>query len=131
MAAIGKVLREARLRLGLSQAAVARRAGMTASQLSHIEVGQSASPEFVTVSRIAAALQLSLDDVASKSGVAGFGKPARRGPSLIAESIETMEELTRIERSARDAAEAALNLTKRLSHGLPRLEGRRAPKKPG
>ena len=128
MAAIGEVLRETRLRLGLSQGAVAKRAGMTAAQLSHIEMGRSASPEFITVTRIAAALQLSLDNLAALSGIAGYTKQAPKAASAATEIAAALTELTRIERASRQLAESAATLNKRLGNSLPKLSRTRNSK---
>jgi transcriptional regulator with XRE-family HTH domain len=128
MAAIGEVLRETRLRLGLSQGAVAKRAGMTAAQLSHIEMGRSASPEFITITRIAAALQLSLDNLAALSGIAGYTKQAAQPASADTRITEALSELGRIERASRQAADTAAALSKRLGNTLPKLGRTRRPR---
>lgn len=75
MASIGKVLKDARLQRGLSQATLAKQAGMTAPRLARIESSRSLALEFGTVSRIAGALGLSLDEVASAIGTRGFSTP--------------------------------------------------------
>ena len=125
---IGKVLRDARLQAGLSLGAAAERAGMTPPQLSRIESGKSASPEFITVARIAAAVHLSLDEVAARSGAPGHGpraKPGRNSGPVIARAVA---DLVRIKKSANSMAEAASSiaevaseLSKRLDRELPNL----------
>lgn len=102
---------------------------MTAAQLSHIETGRSASPEFITVIRIAAALNASLDDIAAKTGAPGFGKLAREMPSPRSQIIQAVDELARIEASARAAADAAAALTRLLSSRLPTLARQRKTKR--
>jgi transcriptional regulator with XRE-family HTH domain len=62
-------LRAARERVGISQADLADRVGLAPSHLSRLESGEKESPRFETVSRIAAELGLSLDDVASELGL--------------------------------------------------------------
>jgi transcriptional regulator with XRE-family HTH domain len=88
--AIGIVLKEARERAGLSQAAVSRGAG----RLSQIESGKSVSPEFSTVAVIAGVLGLSLDMAAMECGHLGSGGSVKASPTpcslvLIAEHIAT------------------------------------------
>lgn len=77
MKKVGPVLRAARESAGVSQSALARRVGISAAQLAQIENGHRANPHFLTVARIAGAMGLSLDAVASLCGVAGFSKPQR------------------------------------------------------
>jgi transcriptional regulator with XRE-family HTH domain len=128
MALIGKVLRDARLKAGLSLGAAAERAGMTAPQLSRIESGKSASPEFITVARIAAALHLSLDEVAARSGAPGHGRPAKAGRTGALLISRAVADLARIKKGADSAAKAADSvaevageLSKRLGRELPNL----------
>jgi transcriptional regulator with XRE-family HTH domain len=75
---IGTVLRDARLRAGLSQDAVARRCGMATSQISQIERGRSGSPEFATVAKIAPVVGVSLDEIAAACGYPGFNAGSAR-----------------------------------------------------
>lgn len=65
---IGKGLKEARERAGLTQNALARRARMTASQVSQVESGKRVDPQFSTVVRLAVALGVSLDEIAALGG---------------------------------------------------------------
>jgi transcriptional regulator with XRE-family HTH domain len=59
---IGRRLAAARLRRGLSQGSVARRAGLAPSYLSRIETGKI-QPTFATVTRITGALRVSLHEI--------------------------------------------------------------------
>ena len=60
---LGTVLRRLRAERGLSQEAVAYRAGITTGSYARIELGQS-SPAWATVRDIAEALEVSLADIA-------------------------------------------------------------------
>lgn len=119
MPSIGKVLRDARLEAGLSQGVVAKRAGMGANHLSQVELGRSASPEFNTVARIAAALHLSLDEVAARSGAPGFRKVTKLNKTTEEAVLRAFDDLAKIERSAQAAALGASELSLRLARGLP------------
>jgi len=128
MALIGKVLRDARLQAGLSLGAAAERSGMTPPQLSRIESGKSASPEFITVARIAAAIHLSLDEVAARSGAPGHGPRAKTGRDSDPVLTKAVADLARIQKTANSTAEAASHiaeaaseLSKRLGRELPNL----------
>jgi transcriptional regulator with XRE-family HTH domain len=61
--ALAAVLRQLRERKGLSQESVAYQAGVTTGSLARIELGQS-SPAWVTVRRVAAALGVTLVELA-------------------------------------------------------------------
>ncbi|GAA1796108.1 helix-turn-helix transcriptional regulator [Actinomadura chokoriensis] len=56
---LGKAVRERRLELGLTQVELARRSGMTQSQLSRLEAG-GAEPTIRVLDRLARALDASL-----------------------------------------------------------------------
>jgi DNA-binding XRE family transcriptional regulator len=62
--ALATVLRRLRSERGESQEAIAYKAGLTAGSLTRIELGQS-SPEWATIRRIAAALDVSLSELAA------------------------------------------------------------------
>jgi transcriptional regulator with XRE-family HTH domain len=62
---VGRCLAAARLQRSLSQAAVARRAGIAASYLSRIE-NSKVHPTFRTVQRIASALEIPLGEIAGR-----------------------------------------------------------------
>jgi transcriptional regulator with XRE-family HTH domain len=63
---------------GLTQNALARRARMTASQVSQVESGKRVDPQFSTVARLAAALGVPLDEIAA---LGGFDTISNRQPS--------------------------------------------------
>jgi transcriptional regulator with XRE-family HTH domain len=132
MALIGKVLRDARLQAGLSLRAAAERAGMTAAQLSRVEAGKSASPEFITVARIAAVVDLSLDEVAVRSGAPGHrrrDKAKRTTGPVMSRAVADLARITKtassLSQSANSVAEIASELSKRLERELPNLSRQR------
>ena len=63
---------------GLSQAAVARKAGIHAAMLSRIERDESSDPYFSTIAKVAAVLGLSLDELAAEAGLPSVRR-VRRG----------------------------------------------------
>lgn len=77
IATVAAELREARLAAGISQAAVARAAGISRSTLSRLEREQLADPAFTTVCRVARALGL-----APSLRFFPSGTPVRDGPQL-------------------------------------------------
>jgi transcriptional regulator with XRE-family HTH domain len=128
MALIGKVLRDARLQAGLSLRGAAERAGMTAAQLSRVEAGKSASPEFITVARIAAVVDLSLDEVAARSGAPGHrrrDKAKRTSGLVMSRAVADLARITKaaseMVESASSIAEVASDLSKRMERELPNL----------
>lgn len=79
---VGTVLRQARINAGLSQDALARRIGLTASQISQIEL-KSSNPGFTTVAKIAAVVGMSADEVAAACGVPGYERGAKAGSTVL------------------------------------------------
>jgi transcriptional regulator with XRE-family HTH domain len=65
---IGSVLRSARERIGLTQAALANDVGIAANHLNRLESGEKSMPRFDTLARLAARLGLSLDLIAANCG---------------------------------------------------------------
>ncbi len=65
---VGAAIRARREAAGLSQSAVAQRAGKHAAMLSRIERDERAVPYFSTVAKVAAVLVVSLDDIAADAG---------------------------------------------------------------
>jgi transcriptional regulator with XRE-family HTH domain len=82
---IGKGLKTARERAGLTQSALAR----TTSQVSQVESGKRLDPQFSTVLRLAVALGVSIDEMASLGGyqTGSSQRVARRDPLARTESI--------------------------------------------
>ncbi len=66
---VGEALRTARERAGLTQASLARSAKIAQAQISQIETGARADPQFSTVVRIAGVLGVSLDQLAADMGL--------------------------------------------------------------
>jgi transcriptional regulator with XRE-family HTH domain len=88
---IGAALREARTDAGLSQSAVTNAAGLAPGQLSQIESGRSASPEFTTVARVAAVLGLSLHELAKTVGLpTAKADGDLQGSALLAKASEAL-----------------------------------------
>lgn len=82
---LGLTLRHAREASGLSVREVARKAGVSPAQVSQIEGGSRKSPGFVSIARIAMALSLSLDDLASAAGLRDTNSPVRSSPFPVEE----------------------------------------------
>ncbi|QKT08003.1 helix-turn-helix transcriptional regulator [Gordonia sp. X0973] len=68
---LGAVLRDARKAAGLSAQAVAEASGLSIDTVRSIESGRTASPAFVTVARLAAVLDVSLDSLSGATLVDG------------------------------------------------------------
>ena len=62
------MIRELRLKKGLTQDALAKRAGIPQGVLSYIESGKTKHPRIDTLSAIAAALGVSVDKLIKKAG---------------------------------------------------------------
>ena len=62
------LIKELRLKRGLSQNALARRAGIKQSVLSYIESGRTKNPRIDTLAAIAAALGVSVEKLMKKAG---------------------------------------------------------------
>lgn len=128
MESIGKVLREARSRAGLTQGAVAKRAGISVAHLSQIEGGSSASPEFVTVARIAPVVGISLDQIASRCGLPGHG-PAPRAAGQMSALVKAVDTLSKLSELLAQASSATSAAAKDLGKSLPVPQRRRAKAK--
>jgi transcriptional regulator with XRE-family HTH domain len=62
------MLRSARERIGLTQAALANDVGIATNHLNRLETGEKTMPRFDTLARLAARLGLSLDLIAANCG---------------------------------------------------------------
>lgn len=87
---IGRLLRAARERVGLSQSALAQRVGIAANHLTRLENEEKSHPRFETVARLAVELGLSLDDLSS---ACGFSPSRRLTGSGAAASLAVLNEL--------------------------------------
>lgn len=67
---LGSVIRAARTASGMSLNAVAKESGLSASQVSQIELSRRPDPGFRTIARLAKGLKLSLDELAAAVGLA-------------------------------------------------------------
>jgi transcriptional regulator with XRE-family HTH domain len=108
---IGNALKQARLKTGMSQRDLARKTSMTVGQLSQIETGVRENPQFATVSRIAAALGLSLDAI----GV--------RAPSVESSYPKSSRDRMALRREVEEMQRVAARLAAGLTDVLRRLDG--------
>jgi transcriptional regulator with XRE-family HTH domain len=117
---IGEVIREARLKAGMTLRDVERLTGIDPSQLSQIELGKRQDPGFSTTARIAEGLGLSLDALAAKAGMLSkaTGGDVKVDPRA-KYSLESTNALAEAERHARRTLEvlqaAQAKLSKRRS----------------
>ena len=82
--AFGALLRRLRIRAGLSQEALAQRAGLSADTVAALEAGRRRQPRAFTVGLLADALGLGLDERAQfAAGATTAGTPVRIGRSWI------------------------------------------------
>lgn len=121
---IGRALRDLREAAGLTQTAVSRKAGLAPGQLSQIESGKVASPEFQTVARIARIVGASLDDIAS---VCGFIPSAAVRPTAtlvrrLTKAEVLLERVTSSQAAAMEASRAALQeiRAEASAHAVPK-----------
>lgn len=61
---LGRTIRAERRRAGLTQAELARKAGIASNHLSRLESGEKIDPRFATIAKLALALNVSLDRLA-------------------------------------------------------------------
>ena len=104
---IGEVLREARLQAKLSIRQVERTSKMPAGAISQIETGRTKEPGFSSVSRLAKAIGVSLDDLDAR--VVGSGPKAteKRGAAVaLAEIVKFQSESERAAKRLERAATA-------------------------
>ena len=85
---LGRVLRDLRKETGLTRAALAQAAGLDPGALSRIESGDRPNLRFSTVCRLAAALGVSIDDIAARAGLTAAkgilqGKPIAQGAAVL------------------------------------------------
>lgn len=119
---LGEVLKAARLRSGLSQSAVARHAGMDASQISKLEADERGDARFSTIAALSDVLGISMDVVAAECGLRTKMTRASlegRGP----ESAHLAEVLSAADRTL-DRAHAQLKKAQAIAKAQER-RGRR------
>jgi transcriptional regulator with XRE-family HTH domain len=100
--AIGQVLQAAREQMKMSQGGLSEATGMPQAVISRVEGGQREAPRFETVARMAAGLQISLDEVAAACGL-GASKPRKvrpksNMPAVAAEARAIQRELRALQR---------------------------------
>lgn len=89
---VGSVLRRLRERSNLSQAQLAKLAGVRQTDISRLETGQRGNVRFELVARLAAALSLSLDDVAYAAGIIPKPPSSAAGSKRLADARYALEE---------------------------------------
>lgn len=92
--ALGGLLRSARERAGLTQAALAETVGLAPNHLVRLESGEKSNPRFETVALLAAQLGLSLDDLAAACGYRTTRRDALDASALI-RATNTLKALSR------------------------------------
>ncbi len=97
---VGAVLKGARQRAGLSQHAVARRLGIATSQVSQVESGRRADPQFSTVARMAAIVNISLDEIAAQYGLAEYVERPRKSTAKASGATRAASLLLSVQRNA-------------------------------
>lgn len=68
--ALGEMIADRRRALRMSQDELAKLCGVSQGQISHLELGHLTNPRFVILVKVAAILDLSLDDLARTRGPA-------------------------------------------------------------
>jgi transcriptional regulator with XRE-family HTH domain len=96
---LGRTIRAERRRAGLTQAELARRAGIASNHLSRLESGEKIDPRFATIAKLALALNVSLDRLAQ---VRGSNSSIQRSDSG---GAERMREVVRAARLALSIAD--------------------------
>jgi transcriptional regulator with XRE-family HTH domain len=99
---IGPAIKAHREAEGLSQAAVARKAGIHAAMLSRIERDERSDPYFSTIAKVAAVLGLSLDELAAQAGLPSV---RRVRPAASADAVRFDEDLATVSRHLTRAQE--------------------------
>lgn len=131
---LAHVLRSAREAAELSQSALAERVGLASNHIARLESGDKLAPRFETVAKLAAALGLSLDEIAQACGYRSIGASARDTalPAIIlaANRVRNFREAS----AAADVAAQSLLDALDATGGAPRRPkdpaGRRRPGKP-
>jgi transcriptional regulator with XRE-family HTH domain len=106
--AVGRRVRQARVRAGLTQARLAEAAGVTDETVSRIERG-AYEAAFSTIVVLARALGVSIDGLA---GLGGKERPVRSGSPLVTELARAAEKL------APRAVRTLLELARQLPPGF-------------
>jgi transcriptional regulator with XRE-family HTH domain len=103
---LGLLIRELREDAGISRAALARASNLTPPEVSRIELEGRINLRFVTVCRIAVALGISLDDLASRAGLLKMRDlPRKRAQATVASLFSKLDAVESvISRAAREIA---------------------------
>lgn len=120
---VGVVLKAARLEAGLSVRDLERASGVTTALIAKLESGSRPDPSFRTIERLAAAIGISLDEVASR---ARGGAKAESAPSEAsrAKALAALDKAAKTTDSARAAIDAAVAV---LAPTAKKKTGRRRP----
>lgn len=136
---IGTVLKEKRRELGLTLSHVSSLAGMSTSQLAQLEGGVRKKPSFETISRVAHALRVSLDEIAAACGLGAVldaqtpsetvrrTREAQKAERRLLKAVKQLSDLTegfRQDAARREAADKAARKLPNHSHRKrPRVKG--------
>jgi transcriptional regulator with XRE-family HTH domain len=97
---LGTVLRRVREEAGVSQRDLARLTGMAVGQISMLETSGRVNPGFMTIARLAKALRVSMDALATECA---WGGETLAASSLVASDRERLALLREIETAKTDA----------------------------
>lgn len=111
---VGRVLQELRSEAGLTVAALARAAHLEPAAISRIETGERPNVRFTTMCQLAAALGVSVDEIAMRAGIVKQ-KGVIRGGSASAPSAAALEGLTAVESLLEQARYRVVRVKKRIS----------------
>lgn len=127
---LGGLLRAARERAGLTQAALGERVGLAPNHVARLEAGEKSNPRFETVGKLASELGLSLDEVAV---ACGYSRKAAIAPKDMAAIGEAARVLTAARSNLRlvDArlADTLTSLAQQLQVSSSAKPARRKPKR--
>jgi HTH-type transcriptional regulator/antitoxin HipB len=106
---VGEVLRDLREEAGISQSALAERAGVSASHLSQLEASLRADPRWGTITALTLALGVSLDELGRRCGLpfngttkADAGNLAARVGAEIATANRHLEAVSKAQQRVAD-----------------------------
>ncbi len=113
--ALGKIIKDAREKAGLSQSALARASQIAPNVVSRIEAGKRPNLQFVTVARLAKSLGLSLGHLAEQVGISIGKRGAGGKPNT---SVKSIDELAR-------AGKELAKIAERVTHSASELRSKR------
>lgn len=110
---LGRVILELREEVGLTRRALARAAKLDPATLSRIETEDRVGLRFVTVCQLAAALGVSLDEIAARAGLTKMKGLVKSRP--VAKGAELLKGLDAIDSLLAQVGDQTSRLKKRLS----------------